>query len=211
METERKRKRRARPHEMQAVIQRYRELHNQGIGIMEACEDISLKIGMPISTIHQMVNRLLPTTDLAEAYLKSQALRLAARVVRKANAQEAIDVLSRKNMGVLAPKTEESGGIGGFFLSVQAESCGAVRVGVSTMTAPTPQPQLSPAPQVIEAIPLPLTVKRDTADHSLQGNIKDRPPNKDHLAAIAAARRKIAKAQRREKRLKRAAQANEKV
>lgn len=114
--------------DMAAICARVKALRAQGLGISEACDAVALEFGKVPATVYSMVKRFEPTTELAETYLKSQAFRLATRVVREANVEQAIDILARKNMGVLAPKTEEGAGQGGFFLSVSADTCGAVKV-----------------------------------------------------------------------------------
>lgn len=115
-----------------AIVARVRFLRRNKKSITDACEIVGYEYGREPDTIYAIMRRFEPTTDVAQAYLQSQALRLAMRVVRESNAPEAIDVLSRKNIGVLAPKTESAGGGGGFFLSVTAESCGAVKLAVAT-------------------------------------------------------------------------------
>lgn len=127
---ERKRARKMTPPDMAFIVARVKKVMANGVGITEACEAVALELGREPGTIYSLMHRLAPTTDIAQAYLQSSALRLAMRVVREANVSESVDILGRKNMGVLSPKQEESAGQGGFFLSVQAESCGAVKVGV---------------------------------------------------------------------------------
>lgn len=127
---ERKRARKMTPPDMAFIVARVKRVMANGVGITEACEAVALELGREPATIYSLMHRLAPTTDIAQAYLQSSALRLAMRVVREANVDQAIDVLGRKNMGVISPKQEEGVGQGGFFLSVQAESCGAVKVGV---------------------------------------------------------------------------------
>lgn len=83
-----------------------------------------------VESICGAVQRMMPTTDLAQAVLQRGAVRLASRVLRKANVVEAIDILSRPNIGVLDPIKKQEGG-GGFLISMSADSCGAVKVGVA--------------------------------------------------------------------------------
>jgi hypothetical protein len=109
------------------ILNRFRQLtKTQGLGVLAACEVIASERDRTRDVIYALVRRFQPNVDGAEAYLKSNALRLAMRVVRKANVEQSIDILSRSNMGVLAPKQEGGPGGGGFFLSVTADSCGAV-------------------------------------------------------------------------------------
>lgn len=175
---------------------------------MESCEAVALEFGRDKTTIYNVMRRFEPTNEVAEAYLKAQALRLAVRVVREANPEQAIDILSRKNMGVIAPKAEEGAGGGGFFLSVQADSCGAVKIGVATQ-APMFQQEgqtedadreaggrLLEESTVIDAEPESVYKPRPKQGH-IQTTLSDR-----HKATIEAAQARVKKAQRRARRLK---------
>lgn len=102
-----------------------------------------------VASIGQAIQRFMPTTDLAEALLQKKAFRLASRIARKANVTEAIDVLSRPNIGVLAPIKKVEGG-GGFVLSISMDSCGAVAVGAKLNGSQEP-PQLAPPPAYLSA------------------------------------------------------------
>lgn len=88
-----------------------------------------------VNSIASVIARYQPTTELAQVILKKGAMRLAARIVRRANVTEAIDVLSRPNIGVLDPIKKQEGG-GGFIMSITAESCGTVKVGVAIAGPP---------------------------------------------------------------------------
>lgn len=119
-------------HQHGEIVRLYNDLRTKRhYNHKDALAEIAPLYNRTTSGIHYIIQRYQPTTDLATRYLQSQALKLAMRVVRKANVTEAIDVLSRKSMGVIAPKTEEGAGNRGFFLSVEADSCGAVKVGVA--------------------------------------------------------------------------------
>lgn len=128
--------------DLAAIVARVRFLRRNGKSITDACEIVGYEYGRETDTIYKIMKRFEPTTDVAASYIQANALKLAMRVVRESNAPEAIDVLSRKNIGVLSPKTEGAGGGGGFFLSVTAESCGAVKIGVATAA-----PALEAAPE----------------------------------------------------------------
>lgn len=189
--------------ELAEMVTRYKELKSRGLGIMEACEAVALELGRETSTIYHAVRRLQPTTDLAQTYLQSQALRLAVRAVRKANVTEAIDILSRKNMGVLAPKTEEQGGAGGFFLSVQADSCGAVKIGIATNDSgerARSASLLTGVQQTQETIDVPQE-SRQPHDRTYQGRIRPASAfTQGHTEAVRAAKERLKKAQRRRRR-----------
>ena len=136
-----KRGRRFRPEEIQDILSAFKvmtELQSRSVG--ETCELIGAKYHRSPDVIARLVQRFNPTIDSASRYIKANALKLAMRVVREANVQESIDILGRENLGVLAPKQSGGAGQGGFFLSVQADSCGAVKVAVGVQGGPAPQP-----------------------------------------------------------------------
>lgn len=109
------------------ILNRYKRLTKQeGRSISEACATIAEERHRSPDSIRTLIRRFQPNVDGAEAYVRANALRLAMRVVRKATVDQSIDILSRSNVGVLAPKQEGGGAGGGFFLSVQADSCGAM-------------------------------------------------------------------------------------
>lgn len=126
-------------HIKQEILLRFDDYRRQELSIMDACVRISADIAgqhegefqLPPKTVWAVLNRLRPTTDMAKMYLKHQAMKLARRIVKKANVTEAIDVLSRPGMDVLSPpqKSGDATGPAGFFLTVQADTCGAVTVG----------------------------------------------------------------------------------
>src|SRR5438874_2067965 len=121
------------PHIAAQIFMRFKQLRKQGEHVMPACEIIAKELGenFSVKTVWGVVDRLRPTDQLASVYLKSQAMRLAIRLVKQADAAQAMELLSRPSIGVIAPKARENsgGGDGGFFLSVQVDSCGAVKVG----------------------------------------------------------------------------------
>lgn len=109
------------------ILNRFKRLTKQeGRSISEACATIAEERHRSPDSIRTLIRRFQPNVDGAEAYVRANALRLAMRVVRKATVDQSIDILSRSNVGVLAPKQEGGGAGGGFFLSVQADSCGAM-------------------------------------------------------------------------------------
>lgn len=110
---------------------------------MEIYEELSkvFEGKYPAASIGNAIQRYQPTTNIAEVILKRGAARLASRIVRRANVTEAVDILSRPNIGVLDPIKKSEGG-GGFIISMQADSCGAVKVGVAFGQQPE-HPQLS--------------------------------------------------------------------
>lgn len=140
--------RRLRPHVTQELMKRFRYHRRKGKRIMEACEAVADKMGLDPKTVWAVQNRLQPTTGLATDMLRAGAANLMGRVLRKANVDQAIDLLERANIGVLAPK-KDMGGTGGsqFIIGVSADSLGAVKVGVQIGPAQPPK-QLPSGPSV---------------------------------------------------------------
>lgn len=136
-------------HVCQEILLKFDAYRREGQSIMGAITQISEENKLAPKTIHALLKRLQPTTDLAKMYLKAKAYRMARRLARKASPAEIIDILERPGINVLEPaKKMESGG-GGFFLSVQTDSCGAVKMGIASgqavaALAPTVTPDFNP-------------------------------------------------------------------
>lgn len=114
--------------EMDRILASYEGLIAEGMGKMEAYRTIGAAFDRDPQHIAAIVRSLTSTTAIATHLLKARAFRLASRLVREASPEQIIDILERPNIGVLAPKAEAASG-GGFFLSVSADSCGAVKIG----------------------------------------------------------------------------------
>lgn len=144
--------------EVQEIMARFNGHRKQGKPIMESCELVAKYTGRPVETIWAVIRRLRPTTGIASDYIRAQAFKLAHRVVAQASVEQAIDILSRPNIGVIDPIKKGESGSGGFYLSVQTGSCGAVKMGVMAggMTPQLPgaiNEQPTPNPDD-EAIPI---------------------------------------------------------
>lgn len=177
-----------RPDELAEICGVYKRHRKNGMGVQQSYERTAEDLGYTADSVAQVVRRFIPTTDVASSYLKANTLRMAMRLVRKANPAEIIDVLSRKDIGVLAPKSEEAGGQQGFFLSVQADSCGAVKVGVTSgqMTLLAPQKPELPAGEVIDVEPEDEFVPRVQGHVPALGHVSER-----QAAAIQAANNRL--------------------
>ena len=209
--------RRFRTDEIAEILSIYKRLtQTEGRGIGESCEIIGQQFGRSKEVVYSLIRRFIPSVDGAEAYVKSQALRLAMRVVRKANVDQAINILERSNIGVLAP-TAESQGQTGFFLSVKAENLGAVSIQAAMVTnggaqvlPSTPssgasgnderyetrdEGAIQGFSEVIDIEPEP-QMTDPGVPHPTQGTIKDREPNQDQLDAIANHRKRLTEARR---------------
>jgi hypothetical protein len=115
------------------MLDLFNDCRRRGMSIMESYERVGLHVGRSAAVVGITINRLRPTTDMAKMYLRAKSLKLVKRLVKKASPAEIIDVLSRPSIGVLDPAKKEEAGRAGFFLSVSADSCGAVKVGLTNL------------------------------------------------------------------------------
>lgn len=119
-----------REHDIEEIMRRFKA-HRRRHAIMDSCRRVAEDMGIDVTTIYSVQKRMRPTTEVATQYLKSQSLKLAMRVVRKANVEQAMNILSRPNIGVLDAPTGGTGGGGHqFMVGVAIDSLGSVRVGV---------------------------------------------------------------------------------
>lgn len=125
-------------HILQEILERFDAYRKQGLGLMEAYEKVGNDVGRSQRVIGVIINRMRPTVGAARLYLRSKALRMARRVVSKGTTAELINILERPSIGVLEPLKKAEAGGGGFFLSVSADSCGAVKVGIAAGQAALP-------------------------------------------------------------------------
>jgi hypothetical protein len=135
---------RLREHDIEEILALFKKYRKAGYGIMEACRKVQADTEVPYETVYHVQRRFRPTTDAATDYIRANSLRLAMRVVRKANVEQAIGILSRPNIGVLDPQGES--GVGGgrmFQIGVSVDSLGSVKVGVQIGESET-QPALGP-------------------------------------------------------------------
>lgn len=90
---------------------------------------IAEQIGRDDSTVNKFLSKMQDSRELATAILRAGSATLAERVVKKANVAEALDVLSRPDIGVVAPAVNKGTlGPGGPLVqvSVAVASCAAV-------------------------------------------------------------------------------------
>lgn len=114
--------------ELDEILGLWEQLKKQDTPPMIAYKAIGEELGRDPAVIAGVIRRLRPTADSAKIYIKSKALKLAMKMVRDAKVPEIMDILSRPSIGVLDPPARNEGGGGGFFLSVTAETCGAVKI-----------------------------------------------------------------------------------
>lgn len=187
--------------ELNELIRDYKRLTDtEGRGLMETYKILGEKMDRSPDVIRQTIRRFLPTTDAAESYLKAQALRLAVRVVRKANVDQSIDLLSRPNIGVIAPQQQQASS-GGFFLSVHTESLGGMQIGISGSegnlpSAASPAASGSSEPLMLDAIPEKVEELRPQmrkgVPHPNQGTMLKTGLEERRAKAMEVAKRKLA-------------------
>lgn len=99
--------------------------------LIQVYQQIADVTGYDMATIAALIRRHQPTIDHARMILAAGTARMAKRLVAKANTSEIIDIFQRPNIGLLAPKAASEGHGGGFFLSVESNSLGGVKVAVA--------------------------------------------------------------------------------
>lgn len=122
--------------------------------------------------------KYFPTTGLASAILQAGAAALARRVIAEADVEEALDVLSRPNVGVLKP-LDKGQAKPAFLTSVQIESLGAVRVStavVDDLPDPVPVPPAQDTREEIRAAHPRLAPVFDVVDRVVDDVVDDVKP-----------------------------------
>lgn len=179
-------------HQLQEILTLFDRYRKQGKGLQESYELIGEKVGRSTKMIGVTINRLRPTAGAARLYLQSRAYKMARKLVAEADAPLLMELLSRPSLGVIDPPQKTGGGEGGFFLSVTAESCGAVKVAVATQqalpAAPDPMTPFNPYEEKTDEVPesYGLTERAPTVGRS-----------KTTQAAIESAKERLAEARRR--------------
>jgi hypothetical protein len=97
----------------------------------QAVRALAVRYGCHEATIWRILGPYRrPTVKAATWHFKAHAYEMAKRVVSEGKPAELIDVLSRPNIGVLAPVVKQSGDGGtGLFVSVSIGSLGAAQAG----------------------------------------------------------------------------------
>lgn len=143
--------------------------------------DIAAASGWSEKEVRDTRAMFFPRASLAADYLRARALDLAMRVVEEANVEEAIDILSRPNIGVLEPvlKAQNQPKIG-IITNINTHTLGGVQPSTSTTVIdlsaepvpvpkelpecpdpnPYPYPRLAPAPT---ERPVPLATASSSA------------------------------------------------
>lgn len=90
--------------------------------------DIGVAVGRKHHTILKFIRSMTDTTEIAQRMVRARSLELTQRVLDKADVSQAIDILSRPNVGVLKPLNKNVDGPQ-IHISVNTESIGAVSIG----------------------------------------------------------------------------------
>lgn len=186
------------PDEIQQILDEYADCRKKGREIMESYRLIGTFHSRDPKLIQQIVARHKPTTDLAKMYFRSKAYRMAKRIVAKGSPSELIDILERPGIGVLDTIKKIEGGTGGFFLTVNAESCGAVKVGVLQPGAADPKQLESGDEEPFNPFADIIDVGQERAYEQV-GNAQYGPsePTETHAeTVIARVKRELAEARR---------------
>lgn len=101
--------------------------------------EIARRTGRKHGTISKFLHSMSPTAYLAQSFLKANAMTLAKRVVEKADVNQAIDILSRPNIGVLKPM-QKGADAPQIHISVNTDSIGAVVMPTNMGLPPAPLP-----------------------------------------------------------------------
>lgn len=93
----------------------------------KSIDEIADSVGRSRTTIQRFLAEMIDTSELAKVTLRAGAVKLAERIIKKAEVREAIDVLSRPDIAVIAPAQKGLPvGSGGIQVSVGVSSCGTV-------------------------------------------------------------------------------------
>jgi transposase-like protein len=113
---------------------------------------IAEDLGRPRQTIYRFLLSMRDTTALARRVFRAGAYQLAERVVQHATVDQALDVLARPGIEVIAPApASPKAGSPSVLVSVSAEACGAVLVGVADQTPATPASPAAPERRALAA------------------------------------------------------------
>lgn len=128
--------------------------------------EIAAKVSWPINEVRDTRCEFFPTAGLAKYYLKSQALKLAQRIVADCNVEEAVDILSRPNIGVLAPAVKNQPGPmkASFLTSINPQDLGGVKVAAMVTTG---EVEPEPVSDVEPELRVPLSVQEKSCPTSL--------------------------------------------
>lgn len=107
---------------------------------LKSAKTIAYELGRNRKTIDRFIHSMTDSTPLATAMIKASAHHLVKRVLDKADVNQALDILSRPNIGVLKPINRQADGPQ-IMISVNQESLGGVQqVGVGIPGGSSPSP-----------------------------------------------------------------------
>lgn len=119
----------------------------RGHGLMASYGWVARKMAVSEDTVKKYWKEYRSTAKLATRKIQAKSSAIVETVLKEASPGELIDLLSRPNIGVLEPMRQGNQG-SGFIVSVSADSCGGVKVGVASGDM---VPQLPEGPSVLGA------------------------------------------------------------
>lgn len=182
-----------------AILEAVQASLDQGALLTYAYKYVARGWGVHEQTIAAIWKRHRSTAKLATMKIQAQASAIVEKIIEKAPTNELIDILSRPNIGVLEPMKSGNGG-GGFIVSVSADSCGGVKVGVAGGFEPAALPA---APISSEHAPVDFHLLTEGETHEedaspVQGHSGRSDAGEAIRARLAHAREQAATEQRRE-------------
>lgn len=128
-------------------------------------DEIALLVGWHTDEVRNTRAIFFPTQGLAKDYLKANALRLAMRIVEEANVEEAVDILSRPNIGVLKPAEKPNSRPNiGIITNINTATLGGVQTSTALLqSAPDDVIDADDAPDD-DAVPVPVPLPTPTPD-----------------------------------------------
>ena len=139
----------------------------------KSINEIADAINRNTSVVSRYLVRFRDTTLQARMHIKSKALALAQRVVKNADVDQAIDILSRPGIDVLQPRVESNKSSNGFSLNVVASSLGGI-VKVED------KHELPVGVQSVQVGELPGPPGREEIDHQVESAPKQHGDQADH-------------------------------
>lgn len=117
--------------ELNDILSIFEESLRKGFQPASCYKYVAMRLGRSPGVIKNALGRIRSTTKLAEAKLRAGSSQMVDRLMAEADASQLMNILSRPNIGVLEPAAKEGGnGFNGFKIAVQADTCGAVQIGV---------------------------------------------------------------------------------
>lgn len=151
--------------------------------------EIAAKLERTPGCISRFFKRFFGTTELAEQFIKASSLKMAQKMVKHATVQETIEILSRPNIGVLAPAKQVAQGHQ-FIVSFGQDSIGGVeaRPDGTIRVQGAPGHTLPPAPERA-TLPATTEVAGEISENGFEpeaGDSSEQGPSEARTAAAAS-------------------------